>query len=601
MKFFKKTKIIIILVLMLFSFGGDISARSLLSISDFISSSRPGYPANHTIIFKTTEAVPPGGKIKISPEPGQFLIPSGLSYLDVDFATSDEREGEYIERNLFSFPIISADGVSVVSGSAAPFILITLRNSLGILAGEYVRIKIGDIAVYEELGSEYIYNPNTVNSYKIKVETLNTASALIDYAEPMVAIVNPITMSSYAAKIRSRGSPSGTLAFGTTVTILSLATNYQADCRYSTSSSTPYVLMTDTFSYTGNYFHSKTLTGLAGGFHIYFVRCRDSLGVYDAEDYPIYFYIEAFEGESGTGDSSATTTYDGTEGSTGDGEGSSETNDGGSGGGSGGGGGGGGGSATGTMLPFQVPPGDPAIKFFGYSYPSSRVSFLIDGVLKQTVIANSAGVFNINVEEIPRGLYTFGFWAEDVDGNKSTSYNSTFYVEEGTKSSVSDIFLSPTINTSSKEINPGDSMQLRGYGVFDTQTEVWFYPYIDRNLRSEEIIKQQIDAGAGGLWNMILNTNNALGGQYKLKARSYKEGVGYSEFSNILSIGVGEKVEEEVSECANGDLNGDKRVNITDFSIMLYHWGGNNTCADQNNSGRVDLTDFSIMMFYWTG
>ena len=34
-------------------------------------------------------------------------------------------------------------------------------------------------------------------------------------------------------------------------------------------------------------------------------------------------------------------------------------------------------------------------------------------------------------------------------------------------------------------------------------------------------------------------------------------------------MGVGEPV-EEIQTCANGDLNGDGRVNIVDFSIMLF-------------------------------
>ena len=53
--------------------------------------------------------------------------------------------------------------------------------------------------------------------------------------------------------------------------------------------------------------------------------------------------------------------------------------------------------------------------------------------------------------------------------------------------------------------------------------------------------------------------------------------------------------------CPNADLNKDGRVNLTDFSILLYYWGTDNACADQNQNGIVDLVDFSIMMFYWTG
>ena len=53
--------------------------------------------------------------------------------------------------------------------------------------------------------------------------------------------------------------------------------------------------------------------------------------------------------------------------------------------------------------------------------------------------------------------------------------------------------------------------------------------------------------------------------------------------------------------CAEADLNHDGRVNLTDFSILLFHWGTDNECADQNQNGIVDLVDFSIMMYYWTG
>jgi hypothetical protein len=48
-------------------------------------------------------------------------------------------------------------------------------------------------------------------------------------------------------------------------------------------------------------------------------------------------------------------------------------------------------------------------------------------------------------------------------------------------------------------------------------------------------------------------------------------------------------------------LNADKKVNLTDFSILLYNWGTKNPCADQNHDGNVNLIDFSIMMFNWTG
>ena len=49
------------------------------------------------------------------------------------------------------------------------------------------------------------------------------------------------------------------------------------------------------------------------------------------------------------------------------------------------------------------------------------------------------------------------------------------------------------------------------------------------------------------------------------------------------------------------DLNGDGRVNLIDFSILLHWWGKDNALADLNKDGRVGLKDFSIMMYWWTG
>lgn len=50
------------------------------------------------------------------------------------------------------------------------------------------------------------------------------------------------------------------------------------------------------------------------------------------------------------------------------------------------------------------------------------------------------------------------------------------------------------------------------------------------------------------------------------------------------------------------DLNCDGRVNLTDFSILMYNWGGpkNNPRSDINSDSKVNLTDFSILLYNWT-
>lgn len=598
---FKKIKIYLLILILVISFVPDVEAKNLISISDTISTSRPGLQSNHLIVFKTTEAIPPSGKIRITPELGNFLIPSGLDYTDIDLATSSSRDTGYVERNLFSFPLFNADGISVIGSASTSVIEIRLRNNLGIDSGTFVQIKIGSNAIHEEIGDSHIINPGIPDSYHINIETLDSGNNILDRADPMIAITEAVKIIHRMPKIRSRGSPTGTLTFGASSTIMSLVTNYSADCRYSYASNTPYALMTDEFSYTGNYFHSIMLTGLASGLYKHYVRCQDEYGIDDIDDYIVSFYVEGFEGDEGHGTEDTTSTDDGTGGTIGDGTGSSDIDDGGTGGGSGGGTGGGSGDTSGIYDPYDIPLDDPAIEFSGFAYSGSRVYLLVDGVATENTTANNVGAFSFGIDELPRGVYTFGIWAEDREGAKSLTYNTTFYVEEGTHSSVSDIFISPTLNSNVTEIDPGDSMSLHGYGAANTFTEIWFYPSLERTLREEEIIKQQVDVDSLGLWSTILNTEEAFSGQYRLKSRSNKDLMGYSEFSYIINIGVGETVEEVTNECAQGDLNGDGKVNITDFSIMLYWWNTDNTCADQNDSGNVDLTDFSIMMFYWTG
>ncbi|MBI2030938.1 hypothetical protein HYT05_04925, partial [Candidatus Kaiserbacteria bacterium] len=49
------------------------------------------------------------------------------------------------------------------------------------------------------------------------------------------------------------------------------------------------------------------------------------------------------------------------------------------------------------------------------------------------------------------------------------------------------------------------------------------------------------------------------------------------------------------------DYNGDKKTNLTDFSILLSAWGTDDPDVDLNKDGTINLADFSILLFNWTG
>ncbi|MCD6085821.1 hypothetical protein J7J41_02405, partial [bacterium] len=91
---------------------------------------------------------------------------------------------------------------------------------------------------------------------------------------------------------RSSGSPTGELPAGTTQITLSLTTNENAICRYSTTPNIPYASMTNTFSNTGKTSHSTTITGLSSSnTYNYYIKCIDTSGNANTDDYTISFSV----------------------------------------------------------------------------------------------------------------------------------------------------------------------------------------------------------------------------------------------------------------------------------------------------------------------
>jgi Concanavalin A-like lectin/glucanases superfamily/Putative esterase len=92
--------------------------------------------------------------------------------------------------------------------------------------------------------------------------------------------------------VRSSGLPTGTLAAGTTQTTLSLTTNENATCRYATTAGVAYNSMTKTFAATGTTAHSTSVNGLTNsGSYSFFVRCRDTAGNANTNDFTIAFSV----------------------------------------------------------------------------------------------------------------------------------------------------------------------------------------------------------------------------------------------------------------------------------------------------------------------
>lgn len=260
-------------------------------------------------------------------------------------------------------------------------------------------------------------------------------------------------------------------------------------------------------------------------------------------------------------------------------------NAGGGGGGSGGGGSGGGGR--------DDPLGDTQVTIQGRAFPNATVHILIDGDQVGTVRTNGRGEFLFNTATNP-GTASFGFWATDAANTRSTTVNTTFDVTQGAITNLSGILIPPTIRASNPSINPNIPLTLSGQTIPNATVEVRLDPGA-RNL----------SATADGFGNWSISLNSGLSAnEYTAKAR-FVEQTGAlkteSPYGTALSLFVG----VAGRPTSNADLNRDGKVNLTDFSILVFWWGtagGNsNPPADINGNAKVGLEDFSILLFNWTG
>ena len=106
-------------------------------------------------------------------------------------------------------------------------------------------------------------------------------------------------------------------------------------------------------------------------------------------------------------------------------------------------------------------------------------------------------------------------------------------------------------------------------------------------------------ANGNGSWKLTFSTAGLTKGTYQLKAQTIISSKDQSIFSPVLYIGVGENPNPDFKN--RSDLNRDGKVNLVDFSILLFNWKGSDAVADINQDGVVNLTDFSIMLANWTG
>lgn len=272
-------------------------------------------------------------------------------------------------------------------------------------------------------------------------------------------------------------------------------------------------------------------------------------------------------------------------------------------GGSGGGGGGGGGGGI-----FETAPPPTRVILRGRAYPGAQVTIFKDGTVAATPVTDPNGVFQASVDVVG-GIYTFSFYATDKDNHRSLTQSFTSNVSKGFTLTVSDIVIAPSIAADKSQVRYGSDIKFFGYS----------YPSSEINvvINSEHTITDKSASDRTGYWDYAINSQILDRGDHTAKTQTVTPDGVMSPFSESLAFKVGDtdiafvsklfapEAQKVAAACRkNGDINGDGRINIIDFSIMLFFWNQRspkNACADINQDGAVNIFDFSIMLFWWTG
>jgi cysteine-rich repeat protein len=258
--------------------------------------------------------------------------------------------------------------------------------------------------------------------------------------------------------------------------------------------------------------------------------------------------------------------------------------------GNGGGGSSGGGSGSGSG---DDELGDTQINVEGLGYPNRTVNILLDSDSVGTVRTNNDGEFDFAIGAEP-GPATLGFWSIDAFSTRSVTLTTTFDVTQGAVTNVRGILIPPTIKVNSAAIDPGAILTISGQAPPVKLVQVY--------LGSEKI--SETTSNNQGDWSVAYDTSRLAPKEYTLKA-NYRSGTGalssVSSYSTAVALFVG--VAGKAS--TPSDLNRDGKINLIDFSILIFWWGTNggnsNPPADINGNARVGLEDFSILLFNWTG
>ncbi|MDB5266279.1 MAG: hypothetical protein JWN89_94 [Parcubacteria group bacterium] len=250
--------------------------------------------------------------------------------------------------------------------------------------------------------------------------------------------------------------------------------------------------------------------------------------------------------------------------------------------------GGGGGGGGGVSMAGQV-------KFSGKAYPGTLVTLLENARIVGTTRSESDASFAVMLDGVNTGAYVFSLFSEDYQGNRSSLVTFSVAVSGAGITYVSNIFIAPTISVDKQQVKQGDPLKVFGQSTPGAD--------IGLTVHSTNELSYTTHTDSQGIYLFTVDSSKLEFGDHSTQSRAFLN-TDESFLSKSLSFQVGLKNILAVAGFGlKGDLNGDGKVNLIDFSIMAYWYKRANfpLKVDLNTDGKINITDFSIMIYNWTG
>lgn len=226
-----------------------------------------------------------------------------------------------------------------------------------------------------------------------------------------------------------------------------------------------------------------------------------------------------------------------------------------------------------------------SLRMTGYASPNSLVTFLRNGSVIGTSTADSNSFFDKTITGLDPGVQSFGIYASDTSGRTTLTVGFETNIIVGYTLTISGFLLPATINVEKPVIKRPEKQSSLGSARNGTDVTAFF--------NNGDQLTKRVPVDGSGNWKATMDQVFHLG------TRST---------SAIVQDGSGNQSVESQSVpftvVLSADLNVDDRVNLFDFSILMFNYGTSkppNLAADINDNGPVDLVDFSVMMFHWNG